>query len=128
MKLIALLSLAWRAAAAATSLEFSNTDERVVANIADCVDNWKYYPAWGWNTLAAANATVEDTKNNDYNAHGTHVSGIAAGKNVGMAPRADLYQIRIIGTDGLYAPDDALCAVDTMHEVIFEGHLSDRKW
>ena len=40
---------------------------QVVANIADCVDPWRYYPAWGWDTLAEAGKTVEDTVNNGFN-------------------------------------------------------------
>ena len=107
-------------------VEFSNTDERVVANIADCVEGWRYFPSWGWDTLAAANKTVADTLNNDYNSHGTHVSGTAAGKNVGIAPSADIYHIRVLDGDGRSSEARDLCAMETIAEALNQGHLTKK--
>ena len=107
-----------------THQEFSNTDERVVANIADCVAGWRYFPSWGWDTLAAANKTVADTLNNDYDGHGTHVSGTAAGKNVGIAPRADVYHIK--AGNGHFSEADELCAMETIADALNQGHLTNK--
>ena len=109
-----------------THVEFSNRDERVVANIADCVEGWRYFPSWGWDTLAAANKTVADTLNNDYNSHGTHVSGTAAGKNVGIAPSADIYHIRVLDGDGRSSEARDLCAMETIAEALNQGHLTKK--
>ena len=109
-----------------THVEFSNTDERVVANIADCVEGWRYFPSWGWDTLAAANKTVADTLNNDHHSHGTHVSGTAAGKNVGIAPRADIYHIRVVNGDGRSSEADELCAMETIADALNQGHLTNK--
>jgi len=107
-----------------THQEFSNTDERVVANIADCVAGWRYFPSWGWDTLAAANKTVADTLNNDHHSHGTHVSGTAAGKNVGIAPRADVYHIKAGGAH--FSEADELCAMETIADALNQGHLTEK--
>ena len=97
----------------------------MVTNIADCVDNWRYYEPWGWDTLAAANKTVADTLNTDFNGHGTHTSGSAGGKNVGIAPGADIFMIT--ATDGeKYADDDELCAMETIAEALDQGYLTEK--
>lgn len=61
--------------------EFSNTNEREVENIFD-----------------AYSATL--SSNNDQGGHGTHCSGTASGITIGVAPKANLYGVKVLGPSG----------------------------
>ncbi|MFI7133628.1 S8 family serine peptidase [Nonomuraea sp. NPDC050153] len=47
---------------------------------------------WGTNTI--------DDDNDDCNGHGTHVAGIAAGRRSGVAKRATLVDVKVLGCNG----------------------------
>lgn len=61
--------------------EFSNTNEREVENIFD-----------------AYSATL--SSNNDQGGHGTHCSGTASGITTGVAPKANLFGVKVLGPNG----------------------------
>ncbi|GAA0617565.1 trypsin-like serine protease [Kribbella sandramycini] len=49
---------------------------------------------------------------NDCHNHGTHVAGIAAGKTRGVAKKADLVSVRILGCDGFGEDADLITAAE----------------
>lgn len=51
-------------------------------------------------TLPNATACVTTTHITDENGHGTHVSGLALGECVGVAPGATLYPVKVLNPDG----------------------------
>mmetsp|Transcript_20104 Transcript_20104/g.28896 ORF Transcript_20104/g.28896 Transcript_20104/m.28896 type:complete len:960 (+) Transcript_20104:61-2940(+) len=63
-----------------THNEFANTDDREVLN------KFNYFGGLSANT--------------DQQGHGTHCAGTAAGINVGVAPNADLYGVKVLDDDG----------------------------
>lgn len=69
---------------------------------------------------------MADTINNDAFAHGTHVSGTAAGKRVGVAPEANLFHIKVLDDNGKGSDDNFLCGVETLRAAMDAGHL-DKK-
>ncbi|MGY0231505.1 S8 family serine peptidase [Longispora urticae] len=50
---------------------------------------------------AGTDLVVPSTNGSDCHGHGTHVSGIAAGKTYGVAKKAKLVSVRVLGCDGM---------------------------
>lgn len=72
----------------------AHTDLNVVYNYNFSIEN-----------LDSASATANPSDTNDKDGHGTHVAGLAAAKNnsiggAGIAPKADIYNIRVLNSEG----------------------------
>lgn len=48
----------------------------------------------------------------DFNGHGTHCSGIVAGKNTGVAPKCELFGLRVLDSDGKGSEVDIIKALE----------------
>ena len=53
-----------------------------------------------WYSLSGVSGTQNANHNRDYDGHGTHVAGIAAGKNHGVAKGASIYFVKVNGLEG----------------------------
>ena len=53
-----------------------------------------------WYTLSGVTGTQNPNHNRDFDGHGTHVAGIAAGKNHGVAKNANVYFVKVNGLEG----------------------------
>ena len=53
-----------------------------------------------WYNLSGVTGTQNANHNRDFDGHGTHVAGIAAGKNHGIAKNANIYFVKVAGLEG----------------------------
>lgn len=60
----------------------------------------------------------KDRKTNDCSGHGTHVSGIIAGKNVGIAKKVNLFALRVFGCESKILDDRIVKALDFLDKKI----------
>lgn len=60
--------------------------------------------------------TLRDNINSDCNGHGTHVAGIAISRTFGVAKKATLLAVRVLGCDGNGILDDILEGIDIVVE------------
>jgi hypothetical protein len=67
----------------------------------------------------ASSATADGT--NDCNGHGTHVAGIVAGSQTGVAPNAMIIPVRILNCAGSGSSNDVIAAADWIVEHHREG-------
>jgi len=77
-------------------------DDRIVENIFD----------------AYSSHLVAD---NDVVGHGTHCAGIAGGKDVGVAPRANIFGLKVLSDEGSGYTSDILAALEFVAERESEG-------
>ena len=59
----------------------------------------------------------------DYDGHGTHVAGIAAGKTYGWAKNAAIYAVKVAGLEGTSDPNSGIPITDVF-DVIKEWHAA----
>jgi len=69
------------------------------------------------NVVGGVNCVPGDSSFKDLNGHGTHVAGIAAAKDnrtgvVGVAPRARLWAVRVLNSQGSGLFSSVICGVD----------------
>jgi len=53
-----------------------------------------------WYTLSGVSGTQNSNHDRDLDGHGTHVAGIAAGKNHGVAKNSNVYFVKVAGLEG----------------------------
>jgi subtilisin family serine protease len=53
-----------------------------------------------WYTASGITGTQSPNHNRDFDGHGTHVAGIAAGKNYGWAKNSKIYSLKVNGLEG----------------------------
>jgi subtilisin family serine protease len=53
-----------------------------------------------WYTASGLDGTQNDNHYRDFDGHGTHVAGIAVGKNYGWAKNANIYSVKVNGLEG----------------------------
>ena len=53
-----------------------------------------------WYTASGLGGTQNDNHYRDFDGHGTHVAGIAVGKNYGWAKNANIYSVKVNGLEG----------------------------
>ncbi|KXN69443.1 subtilisin-like protein, partial [Conidiobolus coronatus NRRL 28638] len=56
--------------------------------------------------------TAEYSSDDDENGHGTHCAGIAASKTYGVAKKANLIAVKVLGDDGFGSSDDIIAGID----------------
>lgn len=66
-----------------------------------------------WFTESGVTGTMPAGFYTDYDGHGTHVSGIVAGKTYGWAKNADIYAIKLDGLEGPADPNGGLTWTQT---------------
>jgi subtilisin family serine protease len=92
-----------------SEIEVAIFDTGIDTDHPDLVGNIK----WGVSVL---NGRIS-TKYNDLNGHGTHVSGTIAALNnnigvVGVAPKVEIYMLRVLGASGSGSWSDLVIAID----------------
>jgi len=80
-------------------------------------ENWKQKKAWGWDDKPT------DKASNDFDGHGTHCAATAAGKDYGIAPKANVYAMQVLGPDGTGSTEGILKAMDAVAEVVKKGKV-----
>ena len=78
-----------------THVEFANTHDREVLNIFSSFDH---------------NLGV----NTDGNGHGSHCAGTVGGVNVGVAPKANIYGVKVLDTDGSGTTSSAVAGLESI--------------
>jgi subtilisin family serine protease len=74
-----------------------------------------------WYTASGLTGTMPSGFYTDYDGHGTHVAGIAAGKTFGWAKNAKIYSLKVGSLEGLDDPNSGIPISDCF-DVIKEWH------
>ena len=74
-----------------------------------------------WYTASGLPGTMPTDHYTDYDGHGTHCAGIAAGKTYGWAKNARIYAIKVAGLEGASDPNSGIPVSDCF-DIIKEWH------
>ena len=74
-----------------------------------------------WFTASGVSGTMPTAHYTDYDGHGTHVAGTAAGKTYGWAKNAKIFSIKLAGLEGSSDPNGGI-SVANMADVIIGWH------
>jgi len=74
-----------------------------------------------WFTASGVSGTMPPAHYTDYDGHGTHVAGTAAGKTYGWAKNAKIFSVKLNGLQGSSDPNGGISAAD-MADVIIGWH------
>jgi hypothetical protein len=76
-----------------------------------------------WYLASGLPGTMPDGHYTDYDGHGTHCAGIAAGKTYGWGKNARIYAIKIAGLEGSSDPNSGI-PISDIFDVIKEWHIA----
>ena len=74
-----------------------------------------------WYAASGLSGTMPTAHYTDYDGHGTHCAGIAAGKTYGWAKNARIYAVKLAGLEGSSDPNDGIPIADAF-DIIKEWH------